>query len=225
MNRITAGALISFLCCLVHFVAFAGDFKSAIITPTSSTLTIPVPDEHYLRIINFTQEGGTQRGVVTVTANGQTENVLTATMIQTNAPISSIRLEPMEQVVIPGPAQVSIAPVDGATLFISYKKYVEPAERPTPTPTPTATATATPTPSATPTPTPGAGFILGAPVLETTPSSDDETGSSPSPDISTPTPTPLPTPAISTLTPTPSPTPTPVSAQPTSPPPATTPSP
>lgn len=206
MNRIAAGALTAFFCCPVHFAAFAGDFKSAVITPAGSTLTIPIPDEHYVRIINFTQEGGAQRGVVTVTSNGQTGNVLTAAMISKNAPPSSSVPEPIEKVVIPGPAQVSVAPVDGATLFISYKKYVEPAETPTPSPTPTATATATatptPTPTATPTPTP-TPVIAAITVLEPTSSSEAET------DFSSSESTPTPTPTSATLaTPTATPTPT-----------------
>src|SRR6266480_3888022 len=51
--------------------AFAGEFKSRIIT--SSPLMITVPDNHFLRISNFTQEGGVDRGVVTVTLNDQTD--------------------------------------------------------------------------------------------------------------------------------------------------------
>src|SRR5947207_14699696 len=51
--------------------AFAGEFKSRIIT--SSRLMITVPDNHYLKVPNFTQEGGGDRGVVTGTLSGQSE--------------------------------------------------------------------------------------------------------------------------------------------------------
>jgi hypothetical protein len=156
MNGRAAPLWIASVACVLHSLAFAGAFISDIITPTSSPLTISVPDKHFLRIRNFTQEGGSQRGVVTVNSNGQTSNVLAATMIFANGsstPTSSIPPEIVEPVVIAGPAQVTVAPVPGATLFITYRKRVQPTP-PTPTPTLTPIATATPTPTATATPTP-----------------------------------------------------------------------
>src|SRR5207247_7423982 len=67
-------------------LAFANPFKSRIITGTSSPLVITVPDDHFLKITNFSQEGGTDRGVVAVTLTGDenssaTANVLAATRI------------------------------------------------------------------------------------------------------------------------------------------------
>ena len=66
--------------------AVANPFKSKIITGNDSTLVITVPEDHFLKITNFTQEGGTERGVVKVnlpgdTENGGSTNVLTATRI------------------------------------------------------------------------------------------------------------------------------------------------
>ena len=118
----------------------AGEFHSQIIT--TSPLLINVNDEHSLRIWNFTQEGGTQRGVVTVTTSTGTANVLTASIIDASASPSPSPLEPINQVVIAGPAQVTVAPVDGATLFITYRKQLDdesgtPSSKSTPTPTPT----------------------------------------------------------------------------------------
>jgi hypothetical protein len=191
--------------------AFANPFKSKI-TGTSSPLVITVPDDHFLKITNFTQEGGVDRGVVIVTLEGginETATVLTATRIDlstgTNAQHSP---EISNPVIIAGPAQVTVAPVMGATLFITYRKesnegggggggtatpipFVSPTPGATATPsifpppsaTATATPTATPTPTASPTPTP-------TPTASPTP---------------TPTPTGSPTP---TPTPTASPTPT-----------------
>ena len=141
--------------------AFAGEFKSHIIT--SSPLTITVQDDHFLRISNFTQQGGVDRGVVTVTINDQTANVLTASRVDTisSGGVSPTPLETINRVVIAGPAQVTVAPVLGATLFITYRKLPEEGKgtttvviAPTPTATPTPTPTVTPTPTATPTPTP-----------------------------------------------------------------------
>src|SRR6266536_4436152 len=104
---------------------FAGGFKSRIIT--SSPLTITVPDEHFLRVRNFTQQGGVDRGVVTVTLNDQTANVLTASRVDTvsSGGVSPTPLETLNRVVIAGPAQVTVAPVLGATLFITYRKLPE----------------------------------------------------------------------------------------------------
>src|SRR5436190_8656098 len=146
--------------------AFAGEFKSRIIT--SSPLMITVPDNHFLRISNFTQEGGVDRGVVTVTLNGQTDqtgqtaNVLTASRIDSSTGGASQNPpEIINRVIIAGPAQVTVAPVLGATLFITYRKLPEEGTStttvviaPTPTPTVTATPTVTPTPTPTATPTP-----------------------------------------------------------------------
>src|SRR6266700_906695 len=147
---------------------FAGEFKSHIIT--SSPLTITVQDDHFLRISNFTQQGGVDRGVVTVTVNdqtdqtgqtGQTANVLTASRIDSSTGGASQNPpEIINRVIIAGPAQVTVAPVLGATLFITYRKLPEEGTStttvviaPTPTPTVTATPTVTPTPTVTSTPT------------------------------------------------------------------------
>ena len=106
---------------------FAGDFKSAIIT--ASALTINVPEDQILHIRNFTQEGGNERGVVTVTINNQTANVLNAAIIDNTAvtspaatPSSTVPPEIINQIVIAGPATVTVPPIPGATLFISFRK-------------------------------------------------------------------------------------------------------
>ena len=149
-------------------VVFANPFKSKIITGSDSTLVITVPDEHFLKIANFTQEGGTDRGVVEVTLSGDTENsgttnVLTATRIDLSTGANSQNFPEIgSRVVIAGPATVKVQPVAGATLFITYRKESNESGgggggtaggtpipifiSPTPgvTPTPTATATSTP---------------------------------------------------------------------------------
>ena len=128
---------------------FAGGFKSRIIT--SSPLTITVSDEQSLRVRNFTQQGGVDRGVVTVTLNDQSANVLTASRIDTSS--LSTSQETLNQVVIAGPAEITIAPVVGATLFITYRKEANEGRGSLPadvTPTPTVTPAATATPTATP---------------------------------------------------------------------------
>ena len=142
-------------------VAFANPFKSKIITGNDSTVEIIVPGDHFMKITNFTQEGGTDRAVVEVTLsgemeNGGTTNVLTAARIDastgTNAQNSP---EIANRVTIAGPAIVKIRPVVGAKLFISYKKERDEGSggggggggSPTPIPI------FSPTPGVTPTPT------------------------------------------------------------------------
>jgi hypothetical protein len=103
---------------------FAAGFKSKIIT--TSPFTIPVPEDRFLKITNFTQEGGTDRGVVRVTLSGDaggTANVLTATRIDFSTGINSQNFPEIgNQVIIAGPAQAEVVPVAGATLLISYIK-------------------------------------------------------------------------------------------------------
>ena len=136
----------------VPFV-FAGPFRSKVIT--SSPLMINVPDGRFLRVWNFTQEGGVDRGVVSVTLEeGQTANVLAAarTDLSGSTSVSPSPPEVINRVTIAGPAKVTVAPVVGATLFITYRKSDNESGNSTtvvvvnPTPTPTPTATPTPTP-------------------------------------------------------------------------------
>ena len=145
-------------------VAVANPFKSKIITGSDSALVITLPDDHFLKITNFTQVGGTDRGVVAVTLtgeNGGSANALSATRIDLSTGSNSQNFPEIgNRVIIAGPANVTVQPVVGATLFISYRKDLNeggggatpipitpvPILSPTPgvTPTPTATATATP---------------------------------------------------------------------------------
>jgi hypothetical protein len=148
--------------------AFANPFKSKIISMNDSVLEIIVPGDHFMKITNFTQDGGTDRAVVEVTLPGDTENggttnVLTATRIDLSSNGQNFP-EINNRVTIAGPARVRISPVPGAKLFITYKKERDegsgggggggasptaiPIFSPTPgvTPTPTATPFIFPTP-------------------------------------------------------------------------------
>src|SRR5713101_9107766 len=172
-----AASLLIFLSALTAFAA--GEIKTVVIT--NSTFSLDVPDHHFLRIYNFTQEGGSTRGVVIAAAATPTATpiatptpaatamptptptatptplpgaVLTATIIDPASPPEFIK-----PVVVDGPAHVTVDPVPGAKLVLTYLKVAEPT--PTPTPAPitlesVATSTPTPTPNATPsiTPTP-----------------------------------------------------------------------
>jgi hypothetical protein len=109
-------------------VVFANPFKSKIISSNDSALEIIVPDEHFMKITNFTQDGGTDRGVVQVflagdTPNGGSTNVLTATRIDLSTGANAQNApEISNRVTIQGPAKVRISPVLGAKLFITYRK-------------------------------------------------------------------------------------------------------
>jgi hypothetical protein len=148
--------------------AVANPFKSKIITGNDSTLVITVPEDHFLKITNFTQDGGTERAVVTVKLGGESPgrtDVLTATRTDLSAGVNSQNAPEIgNRVIIAGPAEVSVQPVVGAKLFISYKKERDegsgggggggasptaiPIFSPTPgvTPSPTATPFIFPTP-------------------------------------------------------------------------------
>jgi hypothetical protein len=153
--------LIAFFILNTGFV-FAGGFKSKIIT--TSPLTITVPDDRFLKITNFTQEGGTERAVVRVNLSGDfggIANVLTAVRIDFSTGMNSQSFpEINNRVVIAGPAEVRVAPVPGATLLITYKKEPNEGggggeETPppviiSPTPSGTTTPTGTPIPTLTP---------------------------------------------------------------------------
>jgi len=152
-------------------VAFANPFKSKIISSDDPVLEITVPGDHFMKITNFTQDGGTDRAVVEVvlpgdTENGGSTNVLTATRIDFSTGANAQNAPEIgNRVTIAGPAIVKITPIVGAKLFITYKKErdegsggggggggasptVIPIFSPTPgvTPTPTTTPFIFPTP-------------------------------------------------------------------------------
>jgi hypothetical protein len=155
-------------------VAFANPFKSKIVSSNDSVLEIVVPGDHFMKITNFTQDGGTDRGVVEVSLPGDTENggaanVLTAARIDlsTGANVQNAP-EIDNRVTIAGPAIVRIRPVVGAKLFITYRKErdegsggggggggASPTAIPIFSPTPGVTATPTGTPFIFPTPSGG----------------------------------------------------------------------
>jgi hypothetical protein len=163
MKMLAARSFVALTFLAAATVAFAGNFKSKIIT--SSALVITVPDDHFLKITNFTQEGGTDRGFVAVTLTGEdggSANVLTATRVDLSTGANSQNPpEIANRVIIAGPATVTVQPVTGATLFITYRKesnesggggetpipiFISPTPGVTPTPTPTGTAFPFPTP-------------------------------------------------------------------------------
>ena len=159
--KIAARCLIALMMLAAASSAFAHPWKSKIIT--TSPLMVTVADEQVLNIKNFSQEGGTDRGVVSVTftgENGGTANVLAAIRIDLSTGSNSQNFpEISNRVIIAGPAQVTVTPVAGATLFISYRKESNEGGGGGgiivfASPTPAATAIPTVFPIATPTATP-----------------------------------------------------------------------
>jgi hypothetical protein len=127
MKIFAARCLIAVVVLAAASSAFANPFKTKIITGASSALVITVPDDHFLKITNFSQEGGTDRGVVSVTLTGDensgTANVLSATRVDLSTGMNAPNApEVINRVIIAGPAQVTVTPVTGATLFITYRK-------------------------------------------------------------------------------------------------------
>ena len=165
MRTLTMRFFVAALFLTVAAVAFANPFKSKIISSSDSVLEITVPGDHFMKITNFTQDGGTDRAVVQVvlpgnTENGGTTNVLTATRIDFSTGSNAQNFPEIgNQVTIAGPAIVKINPVVGAKIFITYRKERDEGSGggggggASPTPIPIVT----PTPGVTPTPTPFGG--------------------------------------------------------------------
>jgi hypothetical protein len=169
MKMLAMRCLVALSLLVAAAVAFANPFKSKIISSDDSILEITVPGDHFMKITNFTQDGGTDRAVVEVvlpgdTENGGSTNVLTATRIDFSTGANAqIAPEIGNRVTIAGPAIVKIRPIVGAKLFITYKKErdegsggggggASPTVIPIFSPTPGVTATPTATPFIFPTP-------------------------------------------------------------------------
>jgi hypothetical protein len=150
-------------------LAVANPFKSKIISSNDSVVEITVPGDHFMKITNFTQDGGTDRGVVEVILpgdqeNGGSTNVLTAARIDFSTGANAQNSpEISNRVTIAGPAIVKIRPVVGAKLFITYRKERDEGSggggggggaSPTVIPIFSPTPGVTPTPTTPPLPTP-----------------------------------------------------------------------
>jgi hypothetical protein len=148
--------------------SLANPFKSKIIQSSDPVLEITVPGDHFMKITNFTQDGGTDRGVIEVvlpgdTPNGGSANVLTAARVDFSTGANTQTApEVSNRLTIAGPAIVKIKPVVGAKLFITYRKErdegsggggggeASPTAIPIFSPTPFPFFSVTPTPTGTP---------------------------------------------------------------------------
>ena len=169
MKMLAMRCLVALTLLVAAAVAFGNPFKSKIISGDDSILEITVPGDHFMKITNFTQDGGTDRAVVEVvlpgdTENGGSTNVLTATRIDFSTGANAQNAPEIgNRVTIAGPAIVKIRPIVGAKLFITYRKErdegsggggggASPTVIPILSPTPGVTPTPTPTPFIFPTP-------------------------------------------------------------------------
>jgi hypothetical protein len=109
-----AASLLIFVCITSAFV-IAGDIQTRVVT-SSTSFTTDVPEHVFLRIYNFTQDGGSTRGVVIAAA---------ATPAPTATPTPTSTATPTPTPPTPTPS---------------------PTPTPTPTPTPSPTPTPTPPP-------------------------------------------------------------------------------
>src|SRR3977135_2938542 len=128
MKMLAMRCLVALSLLIAAAVAFANPFKSKIISGDDPVLEITVPGDHFMKITNFTQDGGTDRGVVEVvlpgdTENGGSTNVLTATRIDFSTGVNAQNAPEIgKRGTIAGRAIVKITPIVGAKLFITYKK-------------------------------------------------------------------------------------------------------
>src|SRR5438309_1261888 len=111
MKMLVLRLSIAFMFFAAATAAVANPFRSKIITGSDSALLITVPEDHFLKITNFTQVGGTDRGVVAVTLTGEdggSANVLTATRIDLSTGSNSQSFPEIgNRVIIAGPASVT----------------------------------------------------------------------------------------------------------------------
>jgi hypothetical protein len=103
---------------------WANGYKSMVLAGAASLSSpIKVPDDRFLVIRNFTQQGGTNRGTVSVTIGSQMTTVLTASILPAD---NSSAIEPINSIVIAGPATVNVTcGSDATTCFVSYRKESE----------------------------------------------------------------------------------------------------
>lgn len=103
--------------------AVAGDFVSAVIQPTDTPPPITVPADRFLVVRNFTQEGPITmaRGSVSVITTTFPAGVIVLTAAIVDPATKAGSLEPINNVVITGPATVMVTPGE-TNCFITYRK-------------------------------------------------------------------------------------------------------
>ena len=107
-------AVISLAAAAPSASADAGVFENEIVQASDQPLQITVGERKFVRIVNFVQEGGGDRGLVAVThRNGKAAFVLSAAFAN--------ETEVQKDFIVAGPATITVNPVPNAKLFISYR--------------------------------------------------------------------------------------------------------
>jgi hypothetical protein len=122
MKSVIVRSLIAVLFCVCVRFTLAGDFHSVVV-PSATPLAITIPDQHFIRIRNFTQDVAfPPRGTVSVKlgTGAIPINVMTASFVNPNATVTQI--EPINSVVIAGPATVTITAAAGTNTVVTYIK-------------------------------------------------------------------------------------------------------
>jgi hypothetical protein len=94
--------------------AATGRFFSEIVQSTDQPLTVEVRRGQVVRLVNFVQDGGTERATITVTRNNVTVTLLISTF-------SGSEIETQKELVISSPATITIKPMADAKLFFTYR--------------------------------------------------------------------------------------------------------
>ena len=123
LNKMASMSKIASLClalfCSSSFLrADSEDFKSRILS--SADLTITVPDNHTLKVVNFVQDADTTpRATITVALSSGSADVLQASLTddRMSAEDKSMR--------VAGAATVTVTHVTGANVFITYRLVKE----------------------------------------------------------------------------------------------------
>jgi len=100
-------------------VLHANDYKSIVLAGNTSLASpINISGDQFLVIKSFTQQGGVNRGTVTVMIGSQSAIVLTASIVD-----NPTMLEPVNSLVVAGLATVSVTcGSDATTCFVTYRK-------------------------------------------------------------------------------------------------------
>ena len=96
----------------ISTLAIASPIHTVVIPPAGPALTITVPDKKLLLIVNFAHDGAAP-GTVQINKGGLTANALTS--------VPSFTQEMTRNLHVAGLATVTVAPVAGNTLTISYR--------------------------------------------------------------------------------------------------------
>ena len=117
MNKIIKRITLTLACLVIAASAYADErVRNVIIGPNGQEVTFKVGEHRHIKIINLIHDGDANStgGTVRVSkGDGPTVTVITA--------VPQSQGEGQKDIFVAGPAQVTIAPVNNATVFLAYK--------------------------------------------------------------------------------------------------------